>query len=155
MIIAAFFLLLFISPVFSDTLSRPGIFESPFYPCSTCHNGMQTNPSQRKLSFHSEIVLNHGNLWCLDCHNPSNRDRLRYFGGKTINFDELYRLCGICHGVIYTQWSKGIHGKRTGQWDGQRNYLLCTNCHNPHSPLFKAIKPEPPPLRPEMTLGRY
>ncbi|MBK8725056.1 MAG: hypothetical protein IPL96_03095 [Holophagaceae bacterium] len=41
-----------------------------------------------------------------------------------------------------------MHGKRVGQWNGERTYLLCVHCHNPHSPRFKPIKPLPPPQRP-------
>jgi formate-dependent nitrite reductase cytochrome c552 subunit len=113
---------------------------------------MDTNPIKRKLSFHNDINLNHDRLWCLDCHNASNRDRLNLTGGDTASFNELERLCGVCHGVIYTEWSHGVHGKRTGKWNGEKYYLICTDCHNPHSPKFMSLKPEPPPLRPERTL---
>jgi hypothetical protein len=43
----------------------------------------------------------------------------------------------------------GVHGKRTGNWNGQKQYLLCVNCHNPHSPHFKPLKPMPPPIPPD------
>jgi hypothetical protein len=43
----------------------------------------------------------------------------------------------------------GIHGKRTGSWNGAKQYLLCVHCHNPHSPHFAPLKPMPPPTRPE------
>jgi hypothetical protein len=39
-------------------------------------------------------------------------------------------------------------------WDGPKHYLLCTTCHNPHSPRFRPLVPERPPLRPEQTLRR-
>jgi formate-dependent nitrite reductase cytochrome c552 subunit len=32
---------------------------------------------------------------------------------------------------------------------GKRIYYLCANCHNPHDPKFKPLKPEPPPYRPQ------
>ncbi len=149
-----FFLLMFPSPLISDTVSNARIFSSPLFPCSSCHGVMKPVFSRRKLSFHEDITLNHDNLWCLDCHNASNRDRLNKTGGKIITFNELQSLCGICHGVIYTEWTQGVHGKRTGYWNGEKHYLLCTDCHNPHSPRFNPLRPEPPPLRPEKTLRR-
>jgi hypothetical protein len=33
-------------------------------------------------------------------------------------------------------------------WNGQKQYLLCAHCHNPHSPRFPMMKPEPAPQRP-------
>jgi|GEM_PF-4292866 len=53
------------------------------------------------------------------------------------------------HGDKFRDWKVGIHGKRTGYWNGEKQYLLCAHCHNPHSPSFKAMKPMPPPVRPE------
>ena len=43
----------------------------------------------------------------------------------------------------------GVHGQRTGFWNGPKRYLLCLNCHWPHSPRFDALEPLPPPVRPE------
>ena len=45
--------------------------------------------------------------------------------------------------------ASGIHGKRTGYWNGSKRYLLCVHCHNPHSPRFAALQPLPPPVRPQ------
>jgi hypothetical protein len=42
----------------------------------------------------------------------------------------------------------GVHGRRTGEWNGHKTYLLCAHCHNPHQPRFKAIPPMPAPVRP-------
>jgi len=66
-----------------------------------------------------------------------------------VPFTESYRLCGQCHGTQFRDWRTGIHGKRTGYWDGPKRYLLCVHCHNPHSPRFAALQPLPPPLRPQ------
>ncbi len=125
----------------------PGIF-----PCSNCHAGMETNTVRRQLTQeHTAITLHHAEnvLWCLGCHNAGNRDKLRLINGALINFNESYLLCGQCHGNIYRDWKVGIHGKRTGYFNGPKTYYLCVNCHNPHDPKFKPIKPEPPPYRPE------
>lgn len=125
----------------------PGIF-----PCSNCHAGMEVNAKRRELTAeHTNIKLRHaeGERWCLDCHNPGNRDKLRLASGDLIGFGESYLLCGQCHGNIYRDWKVGIHGKRTGYFNGKKTYYLCVNCHNPHDPKFKPLKPEPPPYRPE------
>lgn len=148
------FILVFKTPVLPDTVNPPRVLSSSLYPCSNCHDALKTNPSIRKLSFHDDISLRHDALWCLDSHSASSRNRLRLTCGRTADFKELPGLCGTCHGLIYTQWSKGIHGKRTGNWDGNKNYFICTDCHNPHSPGFRPLKPELPPLVPEKTLRR-
>jgi hypothetical protein len=125
----------------------PGIF-----PCSDCHKEMKPNPVRRKLTEeHTNIVLNHaqGQRWCLDCHDTYDRDKLHLVNGQRISFEESYRLCGQCHGDKYRDWKVGVHGKRTGMWNGEKQYLLCVHCHNPHDPAFKPLKPMPPPVRPE------
>lgn len=123
----------------------PGIF-----PCSQCHKLMPVNRRQRKLeAMHQDIVLNHmPDGWCFDCHNPDNRDKFRLANGKLVSFQESYLLCGQCHGTVLRDWRVGLHGKRTGYWNGQKQYLLCVHCHWPHDPVFKPLKPMPPPIRP-------
>ncbi|MGE5893502.1 MAG: cytochrome c3 family protein, partial [bacterium] len=100
----------------------PGIF-----PCSQCHEGMPVNRKPRKLEgMHQEITLKHmPGGWCFDCHNPDNRDKLRLANGKLVDFTESYILCGQCHGEILREWKPGLHGKRTGMWNGEKHYLLC------------------------------
>jgi hypothetical protein len=132
------------SPPFSD-----GIF-----PCSDCHANVNPNPVRRELvEWHDDIsaIFNHDseNRWCLDCHDLNQRDSLRLASGKLLDFKESYKLCGQCHGEKYRDWKVGVHGKRTGEWSGKKEYLLCVHCHNPHSPKFQELKPEPPPVRQE------
>ncbi|HEB49410.1 MAG TPA: hypothetical protein ENI89_02270 [Desulfobulbus sp.] len=131
----------------------PPPFSEGIFPCSDCHADMETNPERRQLEEHIEIVkmFDHASdqRWCLDCHNPNDRDKLRLASGKLITFEESYYLCGQCHGTIFRDWKAGVHGKRTGEWNGKKIYRLCVHCHNPHSPRFKPLKPLPPPKRPE------
>ncbi len=130
----------------------PPPFSEGIFPCSQCHKDMTPNPKRRELKEeHTNIVLNHaqGQRWCLDCHDLTNRDKLHLISGEKIGFDESYRLCGQCHGDKYRDWKVGVHGKRTGEWNGRKQYLLCAHCHNPHSPRFKPLKPLPPPVRPQ------
>jgi hypothetical protein len=109
-------------------------------------------PFSEDIFPHVEISesFNHASKqrWCLDCHNPDNRDVLRLANGELISFEESYFLCGQCHGTIFRDWKAGIHGKRTGEWNGKKQYRLCVHCHNPHSPKFKPLKPMPPPDNP-------
>lgn len=124
-------------------------FSEGIFPCSDCHNYMETNPQRRVLEMHEDIVksFHHDseNRWCLDCHDISTRDSLRLASGKLLNFAESYNLCGQCHGDKLRDWKAGIHGKRIGEWNGRKQYFLCVHCHDPHAPRFKKIKPLPPP----------
>lgn len=126
-------------------------FSEDIYPCSSCHADMETDHQRRELSgIHEDIRFEHDaeHRWCLDCHDADDRDQLKLASGEKLPFTESYRLCGQCHGTQYRDWKRGIHGKRTGYWDGAKRYLLCVNCHDPHSPRFKALAPLPPPVRP-------
>jgi predicted CXXCH cytochrome family protein len=127
----------------------PGVF-----PCTGCHDPtLAVNTERRALRKpHEDIQLHHDeeHRWCLDCHNAQNRDVLRSASGEPIPFTESYRLCGQCHGIQYRDWKAGVHGKRTGEWNGRKEYLLCVNCHNPHAPKFKQLAPLPPPHRPSL-----
>lgn len=129
-------------------------FSRGIFPCMDCHGekDLPPNPTRRKLEDkHGNIkLLNHDeeHRWCLDCHDLNDRDSLHLAGGELVPFTESFRLCAQCHGPQYRDWKVGIHGKRTGYWNGDKRYLLCVNCHNPHSPRFAPIKPLPPPARP-------
>ncbi len=130
----------------------PPPFSEGIYPCSDCHDGENVDTKRRKLEgYHEEIVFEHDaeNRWCLDCHDAKNRDQLRRADGSPIPFTESWRLCGQCHGPTLRDWKAGDHGKRTGSWNGPKQYLLCVHCHNPHSPKFKPLPPKAPPQRPE------
>lgn len=150
--------------------AQPPPFSEGIFPCSACHAD-PGDPTRRPLAFHEDIqgVFDHDaeHRWCLDCHDARNRDVLKLASGETVPFTESYRLCGQCHGDKFRDWRAGVHGKRVGRWDGEKTYLLCVNCHNPHTPSFKGVKeivvdgkkttaptleplrPEPRPRRPE------
>ncbi len=130
--------------------------ELEIFPCSECHDeDWEVNPERRELEEpHDEIpgkFVNHDseNRWCLDCHSAKNRDKLRLINGKRIDFKEYYRLCEQCHKRVYREWKMGVHGKRTGYWNGIKEYMHCAQCHNPHDPPFKPLEPMPPPRKPK------
>lgn len=129
----------------------PPVLTDGFFPCSDCHGEMDPNLKRRELQDeHVDISLHHaaGQFWCLDCHHPENRDALRLATGESIPFTESFKLCGQCHGKQLRVWQVGFHGRRTGHWNGEKEYLLCTHCHYPHDPRFKPLTPQPPPERP-------
>jgi len=124
-------------------------------PCRACHGPEKDFPVNFKrredLLVHRNVKLNHGGIrvWCLDCHNPDDRNYLLPLSdGKLIRFEQSYLLCGKCHGTKFRDWRNGIHGRRTGNWNGEKSYYLCVICHDPHSPRFKPIEPMPPPHKP-------
>lgn len=138
----------------TDYPVEPPPFSDGIFPCTDCHKNLKPNPTRRVLvDWHDDIsaMFNHDseNRWCLDCHDLNNRDSLRLASGKLLDFKESYKLCGQCHGEKLRDWKVGVHGKRTGDWNGRKEYLLCVNCHNPHSPKFEELTPEPPPVRQE------
>jgi hypothetical protein len=130
----------------------PPPFSDGIFPCSNCHGAMPVNRTRRTLTaMHADIELKHDeeHRWCLDCHDADNRDVLHLASGERIPFDESYRLCGQCHGEKLRDWRAGVHGRRTGEWNGHKTYLLCAHCHNPHQPRFRALQPKQAPLPPQ------
>lgn len=124
-------------------------------PCRACHGPEKDFPISFKrhedLLIHTNVKLNHGGVrvWCLDCHHPDDRNHLLPLSdGKPIDFEHSYLLCGKCHGTKFRDWRNGIHGRRTGNWNGEKTYELCVSCHDPHSPKYKPIRPLPPPEKP-------
>jgi hypothetical protein len=131
----------------------PPPFSEGVFPCTECHTAKDLPPNRTRrqlVDAHDDIVLKHDeeHRWCLDCHDTDNRDQLHLASGEPVPFDESYRLCGQCHGEKYRDWRAGVHGRRIGQWNGAKEYLLCVHCHSPHQPRFKALAPKPAPIRP-------
>ena len=131
----------------------PPPFSEGIFPCTGCHNeDLPVNRTRRTLTdMHDDIRLRHDeeHRWCLDCHDAERRDQLHLASGEPVPFAESYRLCGQCHGEKYRDWRAGVHGRRVGEWNGARRYLLCVHCHNPHQPRFTPIAPRPAPRRPQ------
>lgn len=130
----------------------PPPFTEGQFPCSDCHEpDLPVNTKRRELTMaHEDIVLHHDeqHRWCLDCHDEKDRDKLHLAGGELVDFTESYRLCGQCHGDKYRDWRAGVHGRRSGDWNGEKTYLLCVHCHYSHAPAFKPLMPKPAPIAP-------
>lgn len=136
----------FITPTRKDELD--------YYPCMDCHEDEEeedlNNPTERQLvDEHEDVVLTHGGerFWCHTCHNITNTDYFRSMKNTRIDFNESHLLCGQCHFQRQKDWFFGGHGKRLGNWNGERVVLLCVECHDPHSPDIKPRPPDPPPKR--------
>lgn len=133
----------------------PPPFTEGAFPCSDCHDPeIPVNTRRRALTMaHQEIELRHdeAHRWCLDCHDTDDRDVLHLASGERVPFEESYRLCGQCHGDKFRDWRAGVHGRRIGNWDGAKTYLLCVHCHDAHSPRFEPLAPDPMPVRPART----
>lgn len=120
--------------------------------CNDCHSLFSVNPnraSSRPRTQHAQITLEHGiNDRCANCHDYENLERLRLRNADSVIFPEVALLCAQCHGPVYRDWNRGVHGKTVGAWNpemGVQVRYTCTNCHNPHAPAYPALKPLPPP----------
>lgn len=117
--------------------------------CMDCHVIIDAKPHSTDLHQHANIKLQHGlNTRCVNCHDAKDRNKLATLDNKTFDYAQASQLCAQCHGPVYRQWERGIHGKTLGYWDtklGKAEKLTCTQCHNPHHPRFDPIKPLPGP----------
>lgn len=122
------------------------------YNCMECHKLFPARwhygGTNRPFNEHKEINLQHGeNRFCLNCHHPTNRNSFVDYDGAEIAQMDVVKLCAKCHGTIYRDWEAGVHGRQNGFWNasmGDKTKLRCIQCHDPHSPKFKEIKPLAP-----------
>lgn len=141
-------------PDFSVQPRKDNLF---FYPCDQCHEAMEPNPEIRPLNAMHDSELEHGRgrIWCMSCHDLEDRNFLTTLLSEPVDFDDAHLVCGGCHANRHKDWMFGAHGKRIGNWQGERTLYNCTHCHNPHSPAIKARAPQPaPPVRAGLKLER-
>lgn len=116
--------------------------------CATCHgpeagSDWAARPGE---AFHTGVALEHGDLACDACHDPTDRSRLHLADGRTLEFGDTLLLCAQCHGPKYTTWKHGAHGGMNGYWDLRRGPRLrnhCVDCHAPHTPQIAPVTPMP------------
>ncbi len=120
--------------------------------CSTCHTTRPANVALTQAAqlkeFHLGLTYRHGELSCLSCHNATNYDTLRRADGTAVAFPQTIALCAQCHGPTYRDYLHGSHGGMNGYWDlqrGPRERNTCTDCHDPHAPLYPRVQPVFPP----------
>ena len=116
--------------------------------CQDCHQIFKASRTpERPLYQHLNIELSHGKALgdiCLSCHYSEDRNRLVIHGDVTVPFAQVAQLCGKCHGLVYSDWERGMHGRTQGSWDagsGNQRRLVCTECHDPHRPRYDRFEP--------------
>jgi len=128
------------------------------YNCMECHKLFPAKwHYDRPMNEHKDLTLDHGNnRFCLNCHHPTNRNAFVDYDGAEIAQADVVKLCAKCHGTTYRDWEAGVHGRQNGFWNtsmGDKTKLRCIQCHDPHSPKFKAMKPLPPLTYPARAPG--
>lgn len=119
------------------------------YNCMECHKLLPARwQYDRPLNEHQDIKLEHGNnRFCLNCHHATNRNAFVDYDSSEIAQADVVLLCAKCHGTTYRDWKAGVHGRANGFWNadlGDKTKLRCIQCHDPHQPKFKAMKPLAP-----------
>lgn len=126
--------------------------------CHICHAYWVPIPRSNQTSnprfAHANIILNHGsNDRCYNCHQIDDRNKYVANDNSDIIPETPEKLCERCHGLIYQDWLAGTHGKWTGRWDSsqwnEKKTYTCTECHDPHNPVFKYDIAAPPPVWPD------
>lgn len=120
------------------------------FACNDCHQDIEPSHVQKSfISAHEDIILQHGmNNYCATCHSANNKEALIDINGNDVPFEKNYLMCAKCHGTIYRDWERGVHGRMNESWDrGKRESpkLTCVACHDPHQPKFKPLEPSPAP----------
>jgi hypothetical protein len=149
-------------PLFSDAPPMtviPRKKTADLHSCRDCHEWAESNPTPRALNEPHVFSLNHGihgkgKFWCFTCHHLDEDGGLRTLEGEKLDFDQAYVVCSQCHSRQTRDWFFGAHGKRIGNWRGERQVLNCTVCHYQHSPRVEPRAPRPPRPVPSYT-GRH
>lgn len=142
------------SPDFTVVPSKK---DTDMHPCSDCHEWAESDLTPRSLQDpHDNFALEHGlhgrgEFWCFTCHDLEGGGGLRTLQGVPLGFDDAYLLCAQCHADEARDWSFGAHGKRVGNWNGERTIMNCTVCHYQHRPKIEARAPKPPRPVPAFT----
>ena len=121
-------------------------FTEGIFPCTQCHDGktVKLNTTPRKLvDMHDDIVLKHGpNVrWCLDCHSAEHRDLLHLVDGQLIDFSKSYLLLRPVPRGQAARLRVGVHGKRTGEWNGKKQYLYASTATTRTRPTSSRSSP--------------
>ena len=122
------------------------------YRCNECHGLFKTTSDgwvRSPLNQHRHIELKHGiNDNCFNCHDRANRDMYVGNQGVPIPADQPQLLCAKCHGLVYRDWTQGVHGRTNGYWSAKYGPVIrrkCIECHDPHVPPFPPMRPAPGP----------
>lgn len=134
----------------------PSQKDPDMHPCRDCHGWAKSDYTPRPLKEpHDNFVLEHGlhgkgKFWCFTCHHLEDDGGLVTLEEEKVGFDHAYLMCGQCHADEARDWVYGAHGKRMGNWQGERRVLNCTACHYQHRP---ELKPRQPMAGPRVRMG--
>lgn len=130
----------------------PSTKDPDMHPCADCHDWAESDPTPRDLKEpHDNFALQHGlhgkgKFWCFTCHTLEGDGGLQTLEGDKLDFDDAYLVCSQCHSRQARDWVHGGHGKRAGNWDGERAVYNCTDCHYQHRPGLKPREPKSGPV---------
>ncbi len=120
--------------------------------CVTCHAAFEPRKSYEMArnipGLHEDVTVKHGDLTCRSCHNPPRFQDFRLVDGSTVEYANVMKLCGQCHGSIKRDYDHGAHGGMSGHWDldrGPRQRNHCLHCHDAHQPAVPQMIPAPAP----------
>ena len=138
------------SPVRAAKLEPVYVYQGDTYRCNDCHTTLEPSDVQKSFfAAHADVILEHGaNNYCQTCHNRGNMEQLIDINRNSVPFAQSHVTCLQCHGPIYRDWEKGLHGRMNDFWDpeqGEVRKLTCVACHDPHRPAFAPMKPAPGP----------
>ena len=128
--------------------------------CTDCHKKKDKAAFPRKgrpSREHGDISNLHGHLQvsCNNCHDQNNSNLLKGTDEFKADFKNPSPVCGTCHAIIFQEWRRGLHGKRTSGVDGIREQLHCVDCHNNHSVTFKKMEASPAPHKPKFLVEKH
>ncbi|MCA9402279.1 MAG: hypothetical protein KC897_00735 [Candidatus Omnitrophica bacterium] len=138
------------APVRTPLTEPEYTYQGKLYRCNDCHATLEPSTIQKShFSSHPDVILQHGaNNHCQTCHNRNNMDMLVDLNRNDVPFTQSQRSCLQCHGPIYRDWERGLHGRMNDYWDEERGAvrrLTCVACHDPHQPAFAPMNPAPAP----------
>ncbi len=88
-----------------------------------------------QASIHGQPSLSRGlavSATCVDCHDAHDI-RPRQDPGSRVNFAQVAKTCGRCHGEAATEYLQSAHGQ-SGQ-RGAHEVPTCSDCHGEHGVL--------------------
>jgi hypothetical protein len=127
--------------------------------CNLCHlsKSLRFMPGKRVTELeHKGYPLEHGRIQmsCNSCHDANRSNFLRAVPMFPATWKNSSPVCQRCHAVVFRDWSHGVHGKRTGNWNGEKVQNHCIDCHNPHSVTYKPTQVIPAPVRPRLGVDK-
>lgn len=123
---------------------------TPQFPCTQCHRTL-ADQMPKGVKTHTDLKLQHMEeiQHCRFCHSAQAPNSLVLMDLKPLPVTRSPELCAQCHGPVFNDWNRGIHGKITGGWKGDRKRLTCVACHDPHHPKFTQMDATATPKRPK------